>query len=137
MKSVRRRFLLHICSCLPLLATEPGERLRGRLKQTGGRAFLERADGGAVLLEGDPPTEQVLRDTRLAGFDLEVIGRLTSPDRFQVDPIHTKAMFVHRDGRRLFITYWCEVCAIRTYAPGLCMCCQQETQLDLRESIEP
>jgi hypothetical protein len=31
------------------------------------------------------------------------------------------------------ITYWCDVCSIRTYTPGKCWCCQQETTLDLRD----
>jgi hypothetical protein len=31
------------------------------------------------------------------------------------------------------ITYWCDVCSIRAYTPGPCVCCQQETTLDLRD----
>ena len=50
-----------------------------------------------------------------------------------VDPMHTKAMFVYKDGKKSRITYWCDLCSIRTYTPGICMCCQQETQLDLRD----
>lgn len=90
-----------------------------------------------MFLEGDEPTNGVLGDRRLAEADLELIGQFTATDQFLVDPIHTRSMFVHKDGKRLYITYWCEVCAIRTYTPGLCVCCQQETQLDLRESIGP
>ncbi len=99
--------------------------------------MLVAAGSKTVFVEGDEPTNGVLKDHRLAGADLEVIGQVAAPDRFLIDPIHTRSMFVHNNGKRLFITYWCEVCAIRTYTPGLCMCCQQETQLDLRESIDP
>jgi hypothetical protein len=74
----------------------------------------------------------VLHDQRLAGADLEVLGHQDG-ERFVVDPIHTKAMHVHRGGKRLNITYWCDTCAIRFYTPGICWCCQQETELDLRE----
>ena len=75
----------------------------------------------------------MLNDKRLAGFDLEAKGHFTAPDRFQVDPIHTRAMLVHKDGQAKLITYWCDICSIRTYSPGLCWCCQQETTLDLRD----
>jgi hypothetical protein len=79
----------------------------------------------------------VLRDERLAGDDFEVIGHLKDPQHFLIDPITSKAMFVHKDGKRLYITYWCDVCYIRTYTPGKCVCCQKYTDLDLRESDEP
>jgi hypothetical protein len=87
-----------------------------------------------IALHGDDPTMGVLRDKRLDGVDLEAIGHFESPDRFEVDGIHTRALFVHKDGKRLMITYWCDVCYIRTYTPGVCWCCQKYTDLDLRES---
>jgi hypothetical protein len=31
------------------------------------------------------------------------------------------------------VTYWCAVCAIRTFTPGICWCCREETELDLLE----
>lgn len=86
-----------------------------------------------VILEGDGPTLGVVRDPRLAGRDFEAVGRREGADRFVIGPIHTKSMFIHRDGKKLYITYWCELCAIRTYTPGVCACCQEETALDLRE----
>jgi hypothetical protein len=55
---------------------------------------------------------------------------------FVVDPIHKKAMFVVRGGKRLFVTYWCDICSIRTYTPGKCWCCQEETELDIRERYD-
>lgn len=79
----------------------------------------------------------VLNDKRLAGSDLEAIGHFESPEHFEVDPIHLKSMFVHKDGKRFQITYWCDVCYIRTYTPGPCWCCQKPTDLDLIESKEP
>lgn len=75
----------------------------------------------------------VLQDKRLAGRDLEVSGAMTSPDLFTVGPMHTKSMWAWQDGKRLVITYWCDVCYIRTYTPGNCWCCQKETDLDLRD----
>ena len=34
------------------------------------------------------------------------------------------------------VSYWCEVCSIRTFTPGVCMCCQDETAVDLKERLE-
>ena len=33
-----------------------------------------------------------------------------------------------RNGKLYDFHYFCEVCTITTYAPGLCMCCRQETE---------
>jgi hypothetical protein len=108
--------------------------LRGRLAAAGdGSPVLEVEARGRIRLTGDAPTVGVLKDRRLAGSDFEVIGRFLAEGAFQIDPIHLRALFVHRGGRRLLVTYWCELCAIRTYTPGICFCCQQETALDLRE----
>lgn len=107
--------------------------VRGTLLQPHGRPpAVATPDGRVVSLDGDEPTRGVLNDKRLAGFDLEAKGRFTASDQFLVDPIHTKAMFVHTEGGVKVITYWCDVCSIRTYTPGPCWCCQKETLLDLR-----
>ncbi|MDQ6700579.1 MAG: hypothetical protein M3Z36_10385, partial [Acidobacteriota bacterium] len=95
--------------------------------------MIETADRKVIPLDGDVPTQGVLKDKRLAGADLEVRGHYTAGDVFMVDPMHTKAMFVYKDGKKSRITYWCDLCSIRTYTPGICMCCQQETELDLRD----
>jgi hypothetical protein len=67
-------------------------------------------------------------------MDFEALGHFTAVDRFMIDPIYQRAMFVHKDGKRLLITYWCKVCYIRTYVPGNCRCCQKYTDLDLTEN---
>ena len=117
------------------LAAQTPRTLRGRLVQEAGAPKLSLRDGPPVLLEGDAQTMAVLKDERLAGAELEVVGEYAGPNRFLIQPIHTRAMFVHRDGRKLMISYWCELCSIRTYSPGKCMCCQDETALDLKESF--
>jgi len=119
-------------------AAVPGLSIRGKLAGgPDGKPALKLAGNKLVSLEGDQQTMSVLNDKRLAGVDLEALGHFNSPDRFEVDPIHTKALFVHKDGKRLYITYWCDVCYIRTYTPGTCVCCQKYTDLDLRDSPEP
>lgn len=115
-------------------ADVPGLSIRGTLKQQNGKPPVLQVPGQKpVTLHGDEPTMGVLNDKRLADVDLEAIGHFASPELFEVDPIHTRAMFVHKDNKRLLITYWCDVCYIRTYTPGVCWCCQKYTDLDLRE----
>jgi len=127
--------MLLCCMAAACLAAEPKPAtIRGTLVQREGKApAIETADHHFISLDGDEPTRGVLNDHRLAGFDLEAKGHFTAPDAFMVDPIHTKAMFVHRDGHVKVITYWCDTCSIRTYTPGPCWCCQKETTLDLRD----
>ncbi len=131
----RRAFLLSCCLAAASFAEEPKPAtIRGTLVQRPGQPpAIETAGHRFVSLDGDEPTKGVLNDKRLAGFDLEAKGHFTAPDQFLLDPIHTKAMFVHKDGHVKVITYWCDVCSIRTYSPGPCWCCQKETLLDLRD----
>jgi hypothetical protein len=130
----RRRFLLLLTSTPLLAATaEPGSKLRGKLtKGPGDKPALQLANGQLVTLTGDDDTLGVLRDARLAGSDFEVIGKRNA-DGFAINPIYMAALYAYKDGQRLRVTYWCDVCAIRTYTPGLCWCCRQETALDLRD----
>jgi hypothetical protein len=108
--------------------------VRGKLVQHEGQTpAIETAEHKLITLAGDGSTEHVLHDSRLAGVDLEAKGHFTAADRFQVDPFHTQALHVIKNGKRLHITYWCDVCSIRSYEPGPCWCCQRETKLDLRE----
>lgn len=83
-----------------------------------------------VSLDGDEPTLKVLHDARLKGADVEVLGHYRDPTHFDVDHIHTRSLFVYQGGKRKMVTYWCDVCYIRTYSPGKCWCCQKDTDLD-------
>jgi hypothetical protein len=122
---------------LAVLGAPEGASLRGvLLLDPAGHPALKTPDGKTVLLEGDSQTIAVLLDQRLRGRQFEVIGKPVAADRFEIGPIHRKSMWVHQNGKRLLITYWCEVCAIRTYVPGKCQCCQEETELDLKDPNE-
>ena len=113
-------------------AGPPSETVRGKLAIGGGRpAALETADHKTVLLDGDETTRSVLTDKRLDGFQVEARGRFTSPGHFLIDPSHTHSLLVRKDGHLKLITYFCGLCNIRAYTPGPCVCCQQETTLDL------
>ncbi len=120
------------------LAAAPGETsVRGRLtRAAAGGPALATAARGVIRLSGDHPTMGVVNDRRLAESDFEALGRYLDEHRFKIAPIHTRSLFVHRSGKRLYVTYWCELCSIRTYTPGPCWCCQQETALDRREKVD-
>ena len=128
---LRRNFIFVLGSFgLARGATGASSGLRGKLKASSTPII------GAVILAGDDATAGVLSDPRLDGSDFEVLGHYTDPTHFQVDKIHTRSLFVHEGGKRLMITYWCDVCYIRTYTPGKCWCCQKDTDLDLRETLD-
>lgn len=135
---ILRRSLLWLPILLPSALARTGgkekESVRGRLRQHEGQppAIVTR-EGRTVTLEADAASEAVLRDPRLADEDFEAVGRFRTPDVFVVDPIHERALFVWRGGKRLVVTYWCDVCSIRAWSPGRCQCCQEEMRLDLRD----
>ncbi|MFN0105662.1 MAG: hypothetical protein ACKV2U_26695 [Bryobacteraceae bacterium] len=129
---MRRRYLL-LFSWAGLRAAETGANsVRGRLAG-GARPTVETADGRRIPVDGDEQVRGVLRDKRVIGADFEMEGRMDANGVFQSAPIHENPLFVHRGGKRLYVTYWCEVCAIRTRTPGVCWCCQEDTELDLRD----
>ena len=136
---------MRFCLCLLMLAAgsafaadlHPGETLRGKLVlRDAAPPALETAGHQLVTLDGDEPTRKVLADRRLNGFEVEAKGRFTAPDRFLIDPIHTRGLLVRQDGKLRMVTYWCDTCSIRSFTPGPCVCCQRETTLDLRDPDE-
>ncbi len=133
---------MRFCLCLLTIAlaslsaaeSRSSQTLRGKLTiHPGQPATLATADHKTVQLDGDETVQKVLQDQRLNGFEVEARGHFTSPDRFQIDPSHTHSLLVRKDGRLKLVTYWCDVCSIRAYTPGPCVCCQRETALDLQD----
>ena len=115
-------------------ATPKTETLRGKLVVHPGEApVLETAEHRRILLDGDQPTRKVLHDPRVDGFEVEATGHFTAADKFLVDGQHTRSLVVRESGKPKMITYWCDVCYIRAYAPGPCVCCQKDTDLELRD----
>ena len=87
---------------------------------------LALASGGTVELELDEGLELTMRDPQLAERLWEVRGGHQEDGRLFVEKI-----FTVKDGELHRVTYYCEICHITTHEPGLCMCCQGDT--DLRE----
>ncbi len=133
----RRQFgaiLLAAGASLAATVPESKESVKGKLAQRADKPSILQTDSGQeIVLSGDEDTEKVLHDSRLSGMTVEAIGRFIAPGQFSVEPIYQKNLFVLKEGKRLRITYWCDVCSIRTYAPGNCVCCQKWTDLDLRD----
>lgn len=108
------------------------DRLRGRLEAaTEDKAGLRLPDGSIVELHGDEQTQKVLHDERLRGWDFEVHGRRNPDGSFDILPIHLAALFTYRGAKLMRVTYYCDVCAIRTYSPGMCMCCREDSRVDV------
>jgi hypothetical protein len=127
----RRHFLLAVVASPVCFGQVKAESiLSGRLVQSGNPAFLT-SDGKTVTVSGDDPTNKILNDSRLNGRGFEAKGHAQGAGSFTIDPIETRPMVVFDGARRLRVTYYCDVCSIRTYSPGPCMCCQAETRLDL------
>ena len=118
-------------------AKPKAETVRGKLIVRAGQPpSLETEDHKLIALDGDQPTRKVIHDPRVNGFAVNATGHFTAPDKFLIDPQHTHALMVREDGGLKMITYWCDVCFIRAYAPGPCVCCQRETTLELRKPDE-
>ncbi len=135
---LRRQFVPFLLSPAFLRGQGTPSFVRGRLTQREGEnGFLTTEGGKSLRLFGDEPTIGVLNDPRLKDADFEVGGRVRAPGEFEIDPIHTRSLFVHQNGKRLMVTYWCDICYIRTFTPGVCWCCQEWTRLDPKDPDTP
>lgn len=110
------------------------EVLHGKLMVRDGKPpAVETVDHKVVELTGDESTAKVLADKRLNGYEVQAHGHFTAPNRFAIDPFHTRGLVAEEKGKVKIITYYCDVCNIRAYVPGPCACCQKETTLELRD----
>ncbi len=130
---------MRFCLCVLAVASlclaadsRQGATVRGKLIVRAGQpAVIETSDHKLIQLDGDDSTKKVLADPRVNGFEAQAKGQFTAPDRFLIDPVHTHPMLVRKDGQLRLVSYWCDVCTIRSYTPGPCVCCGKETALDL------
>lgn len=120
---------------IPGLLAGYGEQSKVRGKLLPGRKLA--VAGSVVQLEGDGEVAKVLDDERLLGSDFEAEGERLEDGKFRIDGIHNKPLYVYQKQERLGVSYWCEICYIRTYAPGECWCCQEDTKLDPKDPNTP
>jgi len=132
------RLLTRTCLAGLLLAiastqgqAEAVDTIRGRLEAETGQPPAEgqplvliTSQEKKITLVGDEFSEGQLRDPRLAGREWEFEGKFTADASFTI-----YKLFTMKEGKRRRVTYYCEICHIYTHEPGLCMCCQDETEL--------
>ena len=119
-----RAVLLGLLACAVLASDQP-QTLRGRLRQPAGKPpVIETPAGKSYTVSGDQFTTAQMSDPKLRDREMELEGRFASGSHFEAAKI-----FTLKDGKRHKATYWCDICSIRTHMPGLCMCCQADTEL--------
>ena len=126
--TVRLAGLLALLLALPAVGAAGTQVLRGRLAEAvdGEPLRLLTLDGETVELVADSGLDRTLRDPQLADRTWELRGALLDDGRFGLEQI-----FTVKDGQIHRVTYYCVICHITTHEPGICMCCQGDT--DLRE----
>ena len=118
-------FALMTAALLSGASTADSQVLHGRIRQDPGKPpVVQTSDGKSYTVSGDDFTKAQMADPKLNGRDVELEGRFAGPGQFDA-----LKLFTIKDGKRYKVTYWCDVCSIRTHMPGRCMCCQGETEL--------
>jgi len=115
---------------LPCLLTAKDTIVRGRLAQSAGQNPSDQAihfvtdDGQALTLVGDDYSTSQLADPELKDRYWELRGNLKPDGVFEV-----LRLFTIKDGKLFRVTYFCVICNIRSHHHALCMCCQDDTEL--------
>ncbi len=86
--------------------------------------LLKMQDRQVPLAATTPYLLQTLQDKRLDGFQIRVEGTPQPDGSFEVAWLFT----VHK-GKLFRVRYFCAVCNLVGLGPGLCVCCQQPTEL--------
>ena len=112
-------------SCLWVAEAKPLAVVQGTLLTTRGDCPLVKTNGREQSLSSDNPhLLHTLQDKRLDGREVRLEGTERPDGSFDVRWLYT----VH--GGKLFrVRYFCATCNIVALEPGLCVCCQQPTDL--------
>ena len=84
--------------------------------------FASKAGKLYKFLPGDVMTA-MFTDIRVRQRELQVNARLHSGYRLEVIKVQSI-----KEGKLYDIFYYCDVCNIKSYAPGLCPCCRNELE---------
>ena len=84
-------------------------------------------DGRLYKFSAADTMTAMFSDTRVLQRELQVTGRLHAGDLLEVIKVQSI-----KEGKLYDIFYFCEVCNIKAFAPGLCPCCRNE--LEFRET---
>jgi hypothetical protein len=86
---------------------------------------LKSAQGRIYRLKKHGTVDALLAEKRLQTREFKLTLRKDASPSPWYELV--KAQLI-RSGRLFDFHYFCEVCNITTYAPGLCMCCRQESE---------
>ena len=84
-------------------------------------------DGRLYKLSATDAMTEMFTDIRVRQRELQISARLLAGDRLEVIKVQSI-----KEGKLYDIFYFCEVCNIKAYAPGLCPCCRND--LEFRET---
>ena len=97
--------------------------------ETGSRFGFASQDGKLYkFLPADTMTT-VFTDSRVRQRQLQLTARLHSGDQLEIIKVQSI-----KDGKLYDIYYFCDVCTITSYTPGLCPCCRNE--MEFREKSQ-
>ena len=119
--------LLAALLAVPLLSVA-AERatVRGSIEAVeDGPVYLVAESGKKLELDiEEADAYHTFHDPELADRTWELEGFHKPGDHFEV-----RKLFTVKDGKRFHVTYYCEICHITSYRPGMCMCCQEDVEL--------
>jgi len=89
-----------------------------------GHSFAFKSKTGKLykFMPGDAMTE-MFNDIRVRQRELQISARLHAGDRLELIKVQSI-----KEGKLYDIFYYCDVCNIKSYAPGLCPCCRNELE---------
>lgn len=88
---------------------------------------FETRSGKLYKFAPSDPMTPIFTDSRVRQRELQISARLHSGDQLEIIKIQSV-----KDGRLYDVYYFCQVCNITAYVPGLCPCCRAE--LEFRET---
>jgi hypothetical protein len=90
---------------------------------------LETPEGHLLPLVEDVRGRSFRKDDRLRAMEVELLARRYEGAAF----LQVIRIFEIKDGSKLEIDYWCDICSIAMYELKPCDCCQGEIELRRRE----
>ena len=100
---------------------------RSNRNETGSRFGFASKNGKLYTFLTTDTMTPVFTDTRVRQRELQITARLYAGD--QLETIKVQSV---KEGKLYDIFYYCDVCSITSYTPGLCPCCRNE--LEFRET---
>lgn len=108
---------------------EPGSgvvELKGRITAgPGANLVFKTEDKREFKLRHTQMAEALFEDQRLHARVLLLKGKIHPPNEFEI----TGNIHSMKDGKLHEVFYYCDICAITTSFPGLCLCCREPVEL--------